>query len=59
MQFLGLVSKYNSSKLLKKHNKYVKHAIIYLETIGGVNQNLLLSAVFLFSVHELIHNNDF
>ena len=42
----------------KKHNKYVKHTIIYLETIG-VNQNLLLSAVFLFSVHELIHINDF
>ena len=58
MQFLGLVGKYNSAKLLKMHNRYVKHANKYLETIG-VNQNMLLSALFLFSVHELIHINDF
>ena len=33
---LGLVGKYNSSKLLEKHNRYVEHASVYLETIGEI-----------------------
>ena len=43
-----------SKKIIEKHDKYAKHAIVYLDTIGVI-KNLLLSALFLFSVHELIH----
>ena len=43
VQFSGLVGKYNSTKLLKKHNEYVEHATVHQETIGVI-QKFLFSA---------------